>query len=68
MCVQDIIIAREMANTSMSIKEAVQVILDIGQARYYVQSENNYDYLIWEERLPKLKRNNQVIKDRVKTI
>ena len=30
----------------MSRKEVIQVISDIGQENYYVQEDNNLDYLI----------------------
>ena len=50
-----------MSNTGMGRKEIIQVISDVGQADYYIKSENHVDYLIQEGRLPNLKRGGWVI-------
>ena len=52
---EDIVIKRDTANLGMSRKEVIQVISELGQAKYFVQAENHFDYLIREKRLAHLK-------------
>ena len=52
--VEDIIIKRDTANLGMSRKEVIQVISELGQAKSFVQAENNLDYLIRAKRLTHL--------------
>ena len=65
--VEDIIVTRDMENLGMSRRELLQTISDIGKASYYVQAGNHFYYIIREERLPNLKRHEQVIKYQVMT-
>ena len=60
--IEDIFVTRDTANLGMSRNEVIQVISDIGQANSYVQEENHLYYLIWEKRLPNLRRHGRVIK------
>ena len=62
MYVQDIIVTKYMTNLGMSRKEAMQVILDIGQEKYFVQEDNNVYYLIREERLSDMNMHGWVVK------
>ena len=66
--IQDIIFARKTMNLDISRKEVIQVISDIGQSDSYVQVDNHYDYLIWEERLPNPNRHERVIKYHMTTM
>ena len=58
---EDIIIKRDTAKLGMSRKEVIQVISELGQAKLFVQAENNLDYLIREKRLAHLKRLGRVV-------
>ena len=59
--VEDIIIKRDTANLGMSRKEVIQVISELGQAKSFVQAENNFDYLIRAKWLTHLKRLGRVV-------
>ena len=58
---QDIVCKRDRVNEGVSRKEAVQLGIDIGQAKSIKQAENHLDYLIREQRLPKLKRDGRTV-------
>ena len=60
--VEDIIVIRDTEKLGMSSNEVIQTISDIKWTSYYDQAENQLDHLIWEKRLPDLKRHGQVIK------
>ena len=59
--VKYIIVTTEKNNPVMGGKEVIKVISDIGKVVSYHQANNNYYYLISEERLPNLKRHVWVI-------
>ena len=65
--VEDIIVTLDTNNLGMSRWEVIQTISDIGQASYYVQAENHLDYLIWEKRLPNMKRGGRMAKSHATT-
>ena len=58
---EDVIIKRDTASLGMSRKEVIQVILELGQAKSFVQADNHLDYLIWANRLIHLKRLGRVV-------
>ena len=60
--VEYIIITSDTAKLGISRREVIQTISDIGQAYYYVQSENHLYYIIWERRLTNMKSYGQVTK------
>ena len=58
---QDIIRKRDCSNAGVSRKEAVQIIVDLGQAKSYKSAENHLDYLIRPEKLVHLKRKGRIV-------
>ena len=63
----DINIKRDTANLWMSMKEVIQFISDIGQARSFFQAENQLDYLVQAKRMTTLKRLGRVVSDQATT-
>ena len=64
---EDINIKRDTTNLGISSKDVIQVILDIGQAKSFVQAYNYLYYLIREKRLTHLKSLGQVVTDHSRT-
>ena len=60
--VEDIIFTRDTEELGMSRKEVIQGMSYMGQSSSYVQADNHLDHLIWEKRLPNLKRHGRLIK------
>ena len=58
---QDIIRKRDQINNGVTRKEAIQLIVDLGQCVSSKAAENHLDYLIRLKRLPDLKRNGRII-------
>ena len=55
-------------NLRMSRKELIQKISEIGQASHYLQADNQLNCLIWEKRLPSLKKNGRVMQAQEETM
>ena len=53
--VEDIVVKRDTENLGILRKEVIEVISELGQAKYFVQAENHLDYLIRAKRLTHLK-------------
>ena len=66
--VYNIIVLRDMGNLSMSRKEVVKVVSEIGQSYSYVQADNHWDYLVLEESLTNIKMHGQVITAQTATL
>ena len=60
--VEYVTVTRDTPNLGISRKEVIQVLSDIGQEHYRVQSENQLDYLIWEEQLSNPKIHGKLTK------
>ena len=58
---QDIVRKRDRQNTGVTRKEAIQIIIDLGQARSYKSAENHLDYLIRANKLMHLKRHGRIV-------
>ena len=58
---QDIIRKRAQINNGVTRKEAIQLIIDLGQCVSSKSAENHLDYMIRLKRLPGLKRNGRTI-------
>ena len=58
---QDIIQKHDQINNDVSGKEAIQIISDLGHANTNKVAKNHLEYLIWNGKLDKLKRNERVV-------
>ena len=58
---QDIIRKRDQINNGVTRKEAIQLIVDLGQCVSSKAAENHLDYLIRLKRLPDLIQNGRII-------
>ena len=58
---QDIIRKRDEINNGVSRKEAIQLIVDLGQCTSSRSAENHLDYLIRKKKLTGLKRGGRVV-------
>ena len=65
--VEDIITKRDTSNFGLSRKEVIQVISDLGQAKLFIQAENNLDYLIRSKWMTYLKRLWRVVEAQATT-
>ena len=66
--VEEIIVTRDKANNGVSSRDVIQTISYIVQASSHIKAENNLDCLIWEKRLPNMKRHGRVTKSQATTL
>ena len=58
---QNIIWKRDQNNTGVRRKEAIQIIIDLGQAKRYTSTENHLDYLLHNTKLVHLKQGGRIV-------